>query len=279
MFIYTLIQFGGTAKNIQDILTEITAWKLTQGVIIIVLAYVSIKILEKLINWFSERVVLQFRQSVKQSLPFWQFIIVSVSLIWISNIFFKLSPSNVIALSGVVAVALGFAFKDYASSVIAGIVVLLEAPYRVGDRIKIDEHYGEVVRFGLRSFSLQTSDDNTVTIPHNYIWTNTITNANDGNLEVQVTTDFYVSHEVDVQIALRILYQAAYTSKYTQIQLPIFVSLEEQMWGTHFQIKAYPIDARSEVAYKTDLSRRAKEAFDKYMISYPEMHKLAGLTP
>lgn len=274
---YNLSKIGVTDKNIQDILTEITAWKLTQAFIIIVLAYGILKILEKLINWFSERVVLQFRQNVKQSLPFWQFLIVSVSVIWIGNIFFKLSPSNVIALSGVVAVALGFAFKDYASSVIAGIVVLLEAPYRVGDRIQIGENYGEVVRFGLRSFSIQTANDNTVTIPHNYIWTNNINNANDGNLEVQVATDFYVSHEVDIQLALRILYQAAYTSKYTQIQLPIFVSLEEKMWGTHFQIKAYPIDARSEVPYKTDLSRRAKAAFDKYAITYPEIksHQLS----
>ncbi|MDY7002536.1 MAG: mechanosensitive ion channel [Cyanobacteriota bacterium] len=274
MFIYTLCELTGTAKKIQDIVTEVTVEKLTEAVIIILVAYVSIKILEKLINWLSERVVLQLRQSVKQSLPFWQFIVVIISLIWISNIFFKLSLSNVIALSGVVGVALGFAFKDYASSVIAGIVALLESPYRVGDRVKIGEHYGEIVRFGLRSFSIQTTEDNNVTVPHNYIWTNTITNVNDGDLEAQVITDFYVSHEVDVKLARRILYQAAYTSKYTQMRLPIFVSLEEKMWGTHFQIKAYPIDARAELAYKSDLTWRVKEAFGKYAITYPQIKKL-----
>ena len=167
-----------------------------------------------------------------------------------------------------IVVELGFAFKDYVSSVIAGVVVLFEAPYRVGDRVKIDEHYGEVISFGLRSFRIQTLEDNIVTVPHSHIWTNPITNANDGSLEAQVVTDFYLNHSVDIQLACRILDRAAYTSKYTQMKLPIAVTIQEELFATHLQIKAYPIDPRAETAYKTDLSLRAKEAFSLYGIRY-----------
>ena len=73
---------------------------------------------------------------------------------------------------------MGFAFKDYASSIIAGIVGLFESPYGVGDRIKIGDYYGEVINYGLRSVTIQTPDDSTVTIPHNKIWTEAISNAN-----------------------------------------------------------------------------------------------------
>ena len=257
-----------TGQTVKDIFTSFSLGKVALAFGIIALAYFSIIGLEKALVWLSERVVLQLRQWIKKFLPVWQFLIVIATFYVVSDIFIKLSPSNLITLGGTIAVALGFAFKDYVSSVIAGIVALFETPYRVGDRVKIDEHYGEVISFGLRSFRIQTLEDNIVTIPHNYIWTNPITNANDGSLEAQVVTDFYLNHGVDIQLACRILYQAAYTSKYTQMKLPIAVTIQEKLFATHLQIKAYPIDLRAETAYKTDLSLRAKEAFSRHDISY-----------
>ncbi|WP_242032964.1 mechanosensitive ion channel domain-containing protein [Oscillatoria sp. FACHB-1406] len=41
-------------------------------------------------------------------------------------------------------------------------LALFEAPYRVGDRVKIKDYYGEVVGYGLRGIRLQTPDDNLV---------------------------------------------------------------------------------------------------------------------
>ncbi|MDY7014788.1 MAG: mechanosensitive ion channel, partial [Cyanobacteriota bacterium] len=200
-----------------------------------------------------------------------QFLTLLVAAVATSNLFLNLSPSNVITLSGTAAVALGFAFKDYASSAIAGVVVLLEATYRVGDRVRVGDHYGEVIRYGLRSFQLQTLTDDRVTIPHNCIWSDAVVNTNNGELEAQVATDFYLSHEVNTQLVLKILYQAAYTSKYTQMQLPVVVAIAEKPWGTHFQLKSYPLDARAETAYKTDLSQRAKQAFARSNLPYPQV--------
>ena len=95
----------------------------------------------------------------------------TTTVVTLMNLFLNLSQDNLLAVTGTVAVALGFAFKDYASSVIAGIIGLFEAPYRVGDRVQIEEFYGEVVSYGLRGVRLRTPDDNIVTIPHNKIWT------------------------------------------------------------------------------------------------------------
>ena len=59
--------------------------------------------------------------------------VMTITIITLVNLFLNLSRENVLAVTGTVAVALGFAFKDYASSIIAGIVGLFEAPYRVGE--------------------------------------------------------------------------------------------------------------------------------------------------
>ena len=61
------------------------------------------------------------------------------------------SFENMVAIFGALGLALGFAFKDYANSLIAGIVTLYEMPYRPGDWIEVNGQYGEVRSIGTRA--------------------------------------------------------------------------------------------------------------------------------
>ena len=129
-----------TANQTRQILSKITGTKIIQAVFILIVAYGTIKLV----------------RSHATDLG---------TVILLMNLFLNLSRENVLAVTGTVAVALGFAFKDYASSIIAGIVGLFEAPYRVGDRISIDDEYGEVISYGLRGIRVRTPSDNIVTVP------------------------------------------------------------------------------------------------------------------
>lgn len=267
-----LAQIGGDSVERElNFFSEVTLEKIAIALFIIVVAYGLVRLSEKLINWLSEKVPSHFRLVVKQSVPFWRALVIFTAVVLGLNLFVELSPSNLLAITGTIAVALGFAFKDYISSLIAGVVALFEMPYRVGDRVQIGDHYGEIVSYGLRGIRLQTPADNIVTIPHNKIWTEPISNANDGALEAQVVTDFYFAHGINIDIAMKILYQAAYTSKFTQLKLPVVVVIEDKPWGTHCKLKAYPMDIRDEFLYKTDLLRRAKQAIAKHNLAYPDL--------
>ncbi len=274
--VYLLAQSAGdavkeTAEQTREIVSKITAGKIAQGFFILIAAYLTLKILDKLVLWVSEKIAKEWRLRVKQFLPFLRMVVLTTTAIVLMNLFLNLSKENILAVTGTVAVALGFAFKDFASSIIAGIVGLFESPYGVGDRIKIGDHYGEVISYGLRSVQIQTPTDNTVTIPHNKIWTEALSNSNGGNLEAQVVTEFYFAHEIDISLVKKILYRVAQTSKYTALKLPIVVVMEEKPWGTAFKLKAYPLDARDEFIYKTDLITRAKQAFAKHQLAYPRI--------
>ena len=192
--------------------------RLVKTILAVLLAWILLETTRRLSMWLSEVVDRRFRLSVKQSLPFIQGLILLLATLYLVSLWINFSSANVLALGGTVAVALGFAFKDFASSIVAGLLALYESSYRVGDRIQIGDFYGEVVGFGLRSVRLQTPDDNIVTIPHSVIWTDAISNGNDGALEAQVVTDFFLDCEADIKTAVRILYLAAYTSKYTQLK-------------------------------------------------------------
>lgn len=273
-FTFLLISLAQVSNNnninkVSKIVSEITIGKIIQAGVIVVICYAGLWAIDQLINWLSEKVPLKFRLNVKQSLPFWRAFLFGLTGFLLINLFLNLSPRNLLAVTGTVAVAFGFAFKDYASSLIAGIIALFESPYQVGDRIKIGDHYGEVVSYGLRGIIIKTPDDNLVTIPHNKIWTEAISNANKGNVEAQTIVDFYLAHAIDVELVTQILYRVAYTSKYTQLKLPILVVIEEKPWGSHFKLKCYSIDARDEFIYQTDLVKRAKQAFAQYGVLYP----------
>lgn len=247
----------GLSDNLLD---DFTIQKLLLTVLVIGLAVGLLGGLEWLINWASERTPRRFRLLIKQSLPFWKALILFGSSGYVLNLFLNFSPNNILALTGTVAVALGFAFKDYVSSVIAGILALFETPYRVGDRIRIGGHYGEVVSYGLRGIKLQTPNDDTVTVPHNLLWTEAVVNSNDGALEAQVAVDFCFGHRVEAEAVRRILTHAAYTSPYTQLNRPIAVAITPEIWGFGFKLRAYPMDARDEFRYRTDLILRVKAA-------------------
>ncbi len=269
MVLLTLAQVDASGNLADALLSELTLQKLLRAALAIAIAWGSLSLIQRAIAWLSERVPRRLRPAIAQSLPFWKGLVLILTVSYLIHLFINLSQVNLLTLTGTTAVALGFAFKDYVSSIVAGIVALFEAPYRVGDRVQVGDCYGEVVGYGLRGIRIRTPDDNTISVPHNKIWTEAISNANTGQLEAQVATNFYFDHRVDVEQAIQILYQAAYSSKYTQLKLPIVVVVEEQLWGTQCKLRSYPMDARDEFVYKTDLIRRAKQAFARYDLTYP----------
>lgn len=262
---------SNAAQRLNDLFKEPTIRAFVQAVLTLVIAYGLLLSIQSFTTGISEKVPRRFRLIVKQAVPLLKALVLVIAIARLLPLFVNLSGSNLIAFTGTVAVALGFAFKDYVSSVIAGVVTLFEGSFRMGDRVRINDYYGEVVDYGLRSMRLQTPSDDTVTIPHNTAWTNPIANANSGHLEAQIVTDFYVAHEANIELVARLLYQAAYSSRYTQLKLPVVVVIAERPWATHLKLKAYPMDARDEFVYKTDLVLRVKQACARHHVPYPNV--------
>src|SRR5690554_2914561 len=76
-------------------------------------------------------------------------LIIVLTITMVVPVLVEPSFENMVAIFG--ALALGFAFKDYANSLIAGIVTLYEMPYRPGDWIEVNGQYGEVRSIGTRA--------------------------------------------------------------------------------------------------------------------------------
>jgi small conductance mechanosensitive channel len=232
-------------------------------VIIAVLAWGSILLVEHLIPWLAKRLPARLRMYLLPSIPVFRLSILMFAVVMIVPMVIQTSLQNLIAILGFTAVALGFAFKDYISSLIAGIVAIYERPYRVGDWVTVDGAYGEVQSLSLRALRLYTPDDTVVSIPHIKIWNTNIFNANDGNRNLCVVAHFYLDPDHDAARARQKLHDVALTSPYLDLNHPIRVIVQEQPWGTHYQLKAYPLDSRDQFQFVSDLTVRGKDVLTK----------------
>ncbi len=70
---------------------------------------------------------------------------------------------------GVAGIALGFAAKDTLENFIAGVTILLDRPFRVGDNIEIQDTFGTVVEIALRSTRIRTQSNELAVLPNSKV--------------------------------------------------------------------------------------------------------------
>ena len=123
--------------------------KLVLGLIIIAAAFVLSRFLTQLLDKWGEgqarrRLVLKRVASIMRFAIF----IFAAGLV-VTNVL-NLSDDAMLALGGTMAVTIGFALKDTAASLISGLLILVDQPFQVGDRVAFGGYYGEVKEIGLR---------------------------------------------------------------------------------------------------------------------------------
>ncbi|RYZ32340.1 MAG: mechanosensitive ion channel [Propionibacteriaceae bacterium] len=87
-------------------------------------------------------------------------------LVALAVVFPTVTAASVFGALGIGSVAIGFAFKDILQNLLAGILILLTRPFRIGDQIVSGAHEGTVEDIAVRSTSLRTYDNRRVVIPN-----------------------------------------------------------------------------------------------------------------
>jgi len=178
---------------------------------------------------------------------------------------FELNESIIALIGGTIAVSIGFAIKDLVASFIAGIMIMIDRPFQVGDRVSFGGEYGDITAIGLRSVRMQTLDDNTVTIPNNKFLNDMTSNGNYGALDMQVAMDFYIAPDQDTRRARDLTIECAVSSRYVFLDKPVVVLvnqvLTENYVAIRLRLKGYVLDTRFEKAFETDVNLRVMDAF------------------
>jgi len=116
-----------------------------------------------------------------------------------------------LAGASVAGIAIGFAAKDTLSNLIAGVLLIIDRPFEMGDRIEVwtapknSATWGDVVDIGIRATKIRTTDNIVVVIPNNEIMKRDIINYTTMTSEIRVRIPIGIAYDADIGMAKNII--------------------------------------------------------------------------
>ncbi len=84
--------------------------------------------------------------------------------------------NSLLVIGGAVGIGIGFGLQNIANNFISGLVLLVERPVKVGDRIEVGGVYGDVVRIPARSTWVRTNENVVIVVPNSEFTTTRVIN-------------------------------------------------------------------------------------------------------
>jgi len=133
----------------------------------LVLALVSWRLATAARHWF-DRMSARSRADVNLRVllsRFFYLALLTYGLFWALEVL-GVSPAAIVTSLGVLGLAVGLAIQDILKNFFAGVYLLFERPFRIGDEISLRDHRGHVVDVGMRITTLRTEENVQVLIPN-----------------------------------------------------------------------------------------------------------------
>ncbi len=110
---------------------------------------------------------------------------------------------------GALSFGIGFGLRNVADNFFSGLIILLERPIKVGDRIQVEQSFGTVVDIRARSTTVRTNDNIDIIIPNSQIISEQVTNLSHEDVRVRFQIPVGVHYDSDVHLVEKALLAAA----------------------------------------------------------------------
>ncbi len=117
--------------------------------------------------------------------------------------------SSLVILGGAVGIGVGFGLQNIANNFVSGIILLLERPIQVGDRVEVGDTNGDVVKIAARSTWIRTNDNVVMIIPNSEFINSHVTNWTANDRQVRFPIPLGVSYGSDPEVVRDVLMEAA----------------------------------------------------------------------
>jgi small-conductance mechanosensitive channel len=164
--------------------------------------------------------------------------------------------TSVNVLVGALGVGLGFGLQNITSNFFSGLILLLERPIRIGDRVEIAGTVGEVREIAARATTLVTDENLAVIVPNSQFISERVINWSRPNTLTAYVLTFHVSYDSDLDLVRRVLLLAA-ESHTRVLRSPApeveFVQVAERGLQFHLQVWSRD-DLKTAGTLKSDLN-------------------------
>ena len=181
-----------------------------------------------------------------------------------------------IAGAGIAGIAIGFAAKDTLSNLIAGILLIIDRPFEIGDRIEVwsapaeSATWGDVIDIGLRATKIRTTDHIIIVIPNNEIMRRDIINYTLISEKIRVRINIGVAYDTDIKKAKDIILQVAAAAEWIAKDPPPKVVVRNfGESSVDLQLRVWIEDARRRMDTISYITDQVKDEFDKQGVEIP----------
>jgi len=181
---------------------------------VVIFTVVAWKFLDFGVNWYRNEVEAKHAEHQYDTIlalghRVGKFIILAVSFIIILSLF-NVNVDVLIASLGIVGLAFSLAAQDSLANMISGVLISLDQPFRIGDRIEIQGlgTWGDVVDIGLRSTRIRTRDNIMIIVPNSKIGSDQVINYSFPDPQYRIQMDINIPYGEDVERIRKIIIEA-----------------------------------------------------------------------
>lgn len=181
---------------------------------------------------------------------------------------------SLVAGLGIAGLAVGFAAQSTLANFIAGITILLEQSFQVGDWVNINDNEGRVVVIALRTTHILTRDNITVIIPNSNVASSEVTNLTSKNF-IRFDIRVRIAFEDDIETARKEILQVLADNDVVLNRPETSATVAEiGEYGVFFIVRFWvkPAAVVRMPKMKEALREAIKHAFDAANISTPYPH-------
>lgn len=181
--------------------------------------------------------------------------------------------TSVLAVLGAASLAVGLALQGTLSNVAAGVMLLIQRPFRIGDRVELNGRQGVVKRIDLFNTILTDFDGLTLYLPNGKVFGEMIVNLSRlGRRRIELTMG--VDYEDDLDLALQVLTDCAQAEPRVLADPPPWAKVTEaaeSSMNVTLRCWSTPDDWMDT---KFDLLKQIKETFDARGLTIPYPHQV-----
>ena len=169
----------------------------------VILTNVAYRAMDEFLKWYAGRLAERDKEGLeRQLLPLLEKV-VSIFLIGTALIItlkhFSYDILSLVTALGIGSLAIGLAAKDTLANMISGFTLMIDRPFRIGDRIQlVGGQFGDVADIGLRSTKIKTVDNTLLIIPNSELCNSTLINMDFPDVRSKVKVNIGVAYDSDV---------------------------------------------------------------------------------
>ncbi|MEJ5305447.1 MAG: mechanosensitive ion channel domain-containing protein [Ignavibacteria bacterium] len=242
---------------------------------VIIGIYITSKVFNLILDFYVEKKNLEkTRGSLHDFVPLIRNVflitIIIIGLLIVLNRF-NVNVSGIIATLGVGSLAIALAAQETLANMIAGFVILIDRPFREGDRIKLPGgEIGDVYEIGMRSTKILDFDNNLIIIPNTDLVKSKIQNMTYPNNISRVFVDVDVAYDTDINLAKKILVEIAKSHPLTlpEVEPVVFVTNFAQS-GISLRLICRTDDYKNVYQMQSDFREEILRKFSEHKIEIP----------